>query len=401
MTHVQPAPTIREGSGSGPGHLFEYMRDSRDLVLAEMGAFIPKDGAAGAVLYDLVFEYPLRAAKALRPALCIATCRALGGSLEGVVRSAAALELYHNSFLIHDDIEDGSEQRRAAPTLHRIYGTPVAINVGDAMLALALRPLLDNMRILGLGRALRILQAVEEMARETVEGQAMELDWIRKQSWDLVDRSYLRMVHKKTSCYTFIAPMTIGAMAAGATDAVLRQLRWIGALIGIAFQIQDDALNLDGDEAVYGKERFGDLWEGKHTLIVMHALRCASDRERRRALEILARARPESGGDPWTMDLKREISELANQGQLTVAGRKRLESVLDHEGRRSHKTAADVRYLYELIQTYHSVDYARAVAARHALRAQRSLAHFAAPLPDSPHLRFLRALLEFTLERNY
>ena len=89
-------------------------------------------------------EYPLREAKGLRPALCIATCRALGGSLEAVLPSAAVLELYHNAFLIHDDVEDGSERRRGMPTLHRDHGAPIAINVGDAMLGLALSPLLDN-----------------------------------------------------------------------------------------------------------------------------------------------------------------------------------------------------------------------------------------------------------------
>jgi geranylgeranyl diphosphate synthase type II len=88
-----------------------------------------------------MLDYPLREAKALRPAMCIATCRALGGSTEGVLQSATVLELYHNAFLIHDDVEDESEKRRDGTTLHRAHGVPVAINVGDGMLALALEPL--------------------------------------------------------------------------------------------------------------------------------------------------------------------------------------------------------------------------------------------------------------------
>ena len=86
------------------------------------------------MLFNLMLDYPLRDAKALRPALCIATCRALGGQLEEVLPSAAVLEFFHNAFLIHDDIEDQSELRRGAPTLHYAHGVPIAVNVGDAML---------------------------------------------------------------------------------------------------------------------------------------------------------------------------------------------------------------------------------------------------------------------------
>src|SRR6185503_211786 len=130
---------------------------------------------ASSILYDLVMDYPLRPAKALRPSLCIATCRALGGMLEAVLPSAAVLELYHNAFLIHDDIEDDSVKRRGGDTLHLAYGVPIAINVGDTMLAMALDPLLDNMRLVGMGKALRVLRTVSRMARESAEGQAIEL----------------------------------------------------------------------------------------------------------------------------------------------------------------------------------------------------------------------------------
>src|SRR5689334_4096410 len=92
-----------------------YLADCRELTVRELRTIIPTGGRYGSVLYDLMLEYPLREAKALRPALCIATCRALGGSLEAVLRSAAILELYHNAFLIHDDVEDGSEHRRDRP----------------------------------------------------------------------------------------------------------------------------------------------------------------------------------------------------------------------------------------------------------------------------------------------
>ncbi len=261
-----------------------------------------------------MLDYPLREAKALRPALCVATCRALGGSLEGVLKSAAVLEFYHNAFLIHDDVEDDSERRRDSPTLHRAHGVPIAVNVGDAMLALALEPLLDNTRLLGLGKALTILRTVSRMARESAEGQAMELAWIRDGNWKLGDRDYLRMVHKKTTHYTFIAPMVLGGIVAGASAETLGRLRRFATALGAAFQIQDDILNLSAEERPYGKEILGDLWEGKHTLILMHALRSATQRERQRATAILRKARPSADGP---RSLSRTLASLLGRGEIS------------------------------------------------------------------------------------
>jgi geranylgeranyl diphosphate synthase, type II len=255
------AAELPEHSEQAPSSLVSsYLAECRVYVIDAIRQFMPRSSPYSSELYELMLEYPLREAKALRPALCIASCRALGGPLEGVLTSAAVLELYHNAFLIHDDVEDGSEKRRGEATLHQTHGMPIAINVGDAMLALALSPLLDNARLLGLGTALRILQAVATMARESAEGQAMELSWIRGGRWELRDHDYLRMVHKKTGYYTFITPLVVGGLVAGADPATMGWLRRFGTCLGLAFQIQDDILNLIGDEAAYGKEQCGDLW---------------------------------------------------------------------------------------------------------------------------------------------
>jgi geranylgeranyl diphosphate synthase type II len=210
------------GSSLSDADLSEYLAECRALVIAEIERFVPPIRQAEAGFYDLMRDYPLRRAKALRPALCVASCRALGGAMEAVLPSAAALELYHNAFLIHDDVEDGSWVRREEPTLHVKHGVPIAVNVGDGMLALALAPLLENTRLLGLGKALRILRLVARMARESAEGQALELGWVRARRWDLRDMDYIRMVHKKTSYYSFVTPMLIGGVAAGATGRCAR-----------------------------------------------------------------------------------------------------------------------------------------------------------------------------------
>jgi geranylgeranyl diphosphate synthase type II len=334
-----------------------YLEECRSLVLDEIREIVPRDHRHSGGLYELIVDYPLRGGKALRPALCIATCRALGGSLAAVLRSAAVLELYHNAFLVHDDVEDGSEKRRHQATLHRLHGVPIAVNVGDGMLALALRPLLDNMRILGLGRALRILEAVADMARESAEGQMLELDWIRRVEWTPAERDYVRMVHKKSAYYTFVTPVVVGAIAAGAGRERIVPLRRFATQLGVAFQIQDDVLNLAGAESSTGKEEAGDLWEGKHTLILIHALRNATTAQRVRALKILRKQR--------------------------VA-----------------KTETDVRFLCRLIERSGGVEYALAAARRRARRASRTLASCCREVPRSVHRDFLEAVVNYVVERD-
>jgi len=311
-------------------------------------------------LYDLMPAYPSRSGKGLRPALCIATCRAFGGSLDDVLDTAVAVELFHNAFLIHDDVEDGSELRRKERTLHRIHGVPIAVNVGDGMLAAAMEPLLENVELIGLGRALRILQIVARMARESAEGQMIELDWVRATDWAPSDRSYVRMIYKKTCWYTFLAPVLVGTTAAGGELETARAFARFATPLGIAFQIQDDALNLTGDVDRYGKEIDGDLWEGKHTLILIEAVRRASKADRERALAILSKAR--TGFVP--------------------------------------KSADDVGFLRVLIERAGALDYARATARRHAARAARSFDELARTMPRSAHREFLAQLVSFVVERD-
>src|SRR6185295_4699008 len=110
------------------GGIEAYLQDCRQRTLATIKAYLPGDTRHTAGLYDLMLDYPMRPAKALRPALCLATSLALGGDLDAVLPSAAAFELFHNAFLVHDDIEDGSALRRHKPTLHTAHGVPIAIN---------------------------------------------------------------------------------------------------------------------------------------------------------------------------------------------------------------------------------------------------------------------------------
>ena len=356
--------TPARGEAASGESLNAYLTQCRELVMQEIGGMIPRV-RHGQRLYELMRDYPLRGGKALRPALCIATCRALGGYLEAVLRSAAAIELYHNAFLVHDDVEDGSELRRAEPTLHLKHGVPIAVNVGDGMLALSMASLLENTSLIGVGKTLRVLDAVSRMARESAEGQMMELDWVAGANWTLSDASYIRMVYKKTTWYSFITPVRVGAIAAGAAAETVAGFTAFATLLGVAFQIQDDVLNLVGGRH-YGKEAAGDLWEGKHTLMLIHAMRCASELERARAVQVLAKPRPAVNAP-------------------------------DANG----KTADDVAFLRDLIDRHDAVGYATGVAERHARRARRSFDVISRRLSASAHVDFLGELVNFVVRRTH
>ena len=275
-------------------------------------------------LYDLVADYPSRGGRMLRPSLCIATARAFGAGREDAVRTAVALELLHNAFLVHDDVEDESDERRGRPTLHALHGVPLAVNVGDALTLLGLRALLDNRLRLGPWLTMRILEEAERMARETVEGQAVELGWRRDNATELTEADYLQMVLKKTCWYTTIWPSRVGALIGTRSDRDLDRFLRFGFFLGAAFQIQDDLLNLLGDRARYGKEIDGDVWEGKRTVMLIHLLAVASAEERARLAAFLARPRAARRMDEvqWVrerMDARGSI-EYARQTAHGLAG---------------------------------------------------------------------------------
>jgi geranylgeranyl diphosphate synthase type II len=307
-------------------------------------------------LYDLAADYPERGGRMLRASLCIASARAFGADPKDALNSAVAVELLHNAFLVHDDVEDDSEERRGRPAMHVLHGTPIAINVGDALAVLSLRPLIANAGRLGPRLSMRILEEAERMARESVEGQAIELWWRHHNVIDLHEADYMKMVLKKTCSYTTIYPMRVGALIGtrGAADPD-RYVRF-GFFVGAAFQIQDDLLNLVGDEARYGKELNGDIWEGKRTLMVIHMLNAVPADERAWIARLL--------GLP-----------------------------------RSERTHRDVAWIRERMDRCGSIEYARQVAHGLAGAALHEFSIAFADLPPSREKRFLEALSTWAIER--
>ena len=290
----------------------------RETTLARLLAAVP-EREPQRYLYDPLTSYLSRAGKGVRPALCMATCRAFGGDESDALVSAAAIEMVHSAFLVHDDIEDESELRRGLPTLHAEHGIPIALNAGDMLTALSVRLLRENLPALGQKLTERVYEEFDHMMQESLEGQAMELGWVRDNSCDITEEDYLRMVLKKTCWYSFIHPCRIGALI-GTRDSVdLERFNRFGAYLGTAFQIQDDLLNLTGDEQRYGKEIGGDLLEGKRTLMLIHLLHQLRTREASRLAAYLDQPRTARSlqDTRWILDLMRSRGSLSHARKVT------------------------------------------------------------------------------------
>ena len=334
----------------------ETILDSyKNVTMEALLASLP-DKAPRLHLYNLLPSYPKRPGKGFRPGLCMATCRAFGGDIQSVLRSAVAIEMFHNAFLIHDDIEDGSEYRRGERTLHTKDGMGIAVNVGDAMNVLSINTLMQNIPSLGPRLTWQILEEIEHMAHQSVEGQAIELGWVRDNICDLSTEDYLRMTLKKTCWYTCIHPCRIGALIGTRGDIDLERFNRFGYYMGAAFQIQDDILNLVGDREKYGKEIGGDIWEGKRTMVLIHVINNCTEDEKERMRLFLSTPRKQ----------------------------------------RLHK---DVGWVYQLISKYDSIEFSRKIARQLAAGALREFSVAYSGLPKSHDKLFIKNIVLYMIER--
>jgi geranylgeranyl diphosphate synthase, type II len=294
------------------------------IARTQMERWLP-DGEPSEPLWDLVRDYPSRSGKGIRPALLMATCEAFGGTIAQSVGPATALELLHNAFLVHDDVEDGSRLRRGEPTLHERHGMPLAVNAGDALALVALLPLREQ-REIGSRLQRRVVDEFVRMGRLTVEGQAVELRWRDTDARHLVPEDYLELIWRKTCWYTTICPLRVGAIIGTRDRAPLRELNRLGFHLGVAFQIRDDLLNLVDWNERFGKARLDDLREGKRTLMLIHLvgrvegadaafvesfLRLAPDDRDDEALERLLELMVAHGSIEFAEDYARGIADAA------------------------------------------------------------------------------------------
>lgn len=236
-------------------------------------------------LYGPLQSFSDNSGKRHRPLICLLACEAVGGDAKQAWPAAAAIEHFHTAALIHDDIEDCSLTRRDEPCMHIAEGTGLAINAGDLALSLVCGTVVHDPGLDDTTK-IRVLAELVDMTSRTIEGQALDIGWARDGRFDLTVDDYLIMANHKTAYYSGGVPLAIGAIIGGGSTAEVETLRMFGMAAGLAFQIQDDVLNLVGTRESTKKDFRSDVTEGKRTLVAIHALQHSESRDRLR--EVLA-----------------------------------------------------------------------------------------------------------------
>lgn len=226
-------------------------------------------------LYEPI-EYTLAAGgKRVRPQLAMIASQMFGGKDEEVLPAALALEVFHNFTLLHDDVMDKADVRRGRPTVHIKWDENTAILSGDQMLIEAYK-LLSGVPE---DKLPKVLQLFNKMATEICEGQQYDVDFESQEQVTIDD--YLKMIRLKTSVLLANALQT-GAYIAGANEAQQQSLYEFGIYVGLAFQIQDDILDVWGDPATFGKAVGGDISCNKKTFVYLQAMRLLGGETMRR-----------------------------------------------------------------------------------------------------------------------
>lgn len=218
--------------------------------------------------------------KRLRPLLVLLAVKAVGGRFAQAYNAAVAVELLHNFTLVHDDIMDNADKRRGRFTLHKKYDPNTAILAGDSLLSIAYEYLLKDCN----GNAKEILSSFTKGLVEVCEGQSLDKEFETRNNVSMND--YLIMIQKKTAAMAEMC-CSIGAKIGKGTKAEINALENYGRNIGIAFQIQDDLLDLTADEAEFGKVIGGDLIEGKKTYLFVKAYEIAKGEDKKVLFEMI------------------------------------------------------------------------------------------------------------------
>jgi geranylgeranyl diphosphate synthase type I len=309
--------------------------------------------AAQEVLIKPIYEFLDRGGKKWRPALFLLITEAVGGDLRKVKDFLIIPELAHDGSIISDDVEDQGELRRGKPCLHRIFGVDVAVNAGNFLYFL---PLITLIKSKNKFKPKVLAKAYKIYAQDMINihlGQGTDIYWHQGKAETVSQKEYLQMCAFKTGCLSRLAAKLAVALS-GKSDKLAESVGKMAEAIGVAFQIQDDILDL----ALEGKERkkfgksFGnDVKEGKRTLIVIHALKKANRKDKKRLLAIL---------DKHTDNLK-----------------ERKEAI-------------------EIIKKYGSIDYARKVARK---IIKESWQNAEKSLPESKAKAKLEEFVNYLVER--
>ena len=248
--------------------------------------------------------------KRLRPYLVLKSCKLVGGREEDAIPTAAALELLHTFTLIHDDIMDEDEKRRGISTVHTKWGLPTAIVTGDLLFAKVYETItkFTDSRNVPPKRILQVLKDISEATIAICEGQTLDMTFEQRET--VSEDEYFEMIRAKTATL-FEVSAKCGGILGGAKKRQVQNLGRYGYYAGLAFQLIDDVLGLTADEKVLGKPVGSDVREGKRTLIVVHALKHASEEQRRKILETLGDRSASAERIQETVDLISSLGSIS------------------------------------------------------------------------------------------
>lgn len=294
------------------------------------------------VINKVVTDYLVTKGKQIRPVVVMLSARIFGDINPAVIQSCAALEMLHNSSLIHDDVVDETKLRRGNPTMNASWGNHIAVLVGDYFISNALRAGLMT-------RNLKIIEAMASLGKELAVGEIDQACNVRYHQLD--EQSYFSMIHKKTASL-FIHCVQVGAEAVGAAPGQYEPLMKFGELLGLCFQIKDDIFDYSADQERIGKPTGNDLREGKVTLPLIHALHAAPEEESAPMRRLLTE--------------KEELSD------------------------------ADIAALIEFARSHGGIDY-----AFHTMRRmQADAGKYLDVYPDSPWKTHFREIFEYIISRD-
>lgn len=273
-------------SESDRTELADRLRAEGNRIAPVLDELLPRD--EDDYISEAIWHHMGTGGKRVRPALCLLSCRSLGGDSSNALYFAAAVEIIHNMFLVHDDLEDGDRVRRDEPTVWAKYGVGNAVNVGDYMHgkaheAILKSPVHDSTKV-------RLCEAFDDTYLLTCRGQALDLNC--RGSADFTVDDYMELVTLKTGHYLALG-MVGGAIVAGSDEVVIEDIKKLGRNMGPAFQIRDDLLDLTKGKGRGGVEG-NDIREGKPSILYAHSLEHASPEDKQRLIDIMGKDRQET-----------------------------------------------------------------------------------------------------------
>jgi len=288
------------------GDITTYLAARRSAVDKALESLVPPARTFPPKVFEAMRYSLFAGGKRVRPILAIASAEALGAKTAGLLPIAGTLELIHTYSLIHDDLPamDDDDFRRGRPTCHKVFGEAMAILAGDGLLNLAFEVLSDPRRLKAVPAG-RLVAIIREIARASgvfgmVGGQVVDMESEGKD----IDFPTLEYIHTHKTGALIRASVRVGALYARASEKRLKALTRYGEMVGLAFQIADDILDVVGDRKVTGKDAGSDLKKGKKTFPGFYGL----DESRRRAREVVDRALEALKGFDRKADPLRELA---------------------------------------------------------------------------------------------